>query len=203
MRCRQASQGRAARAAKQPRAMEPAELKGRIEALVRDPSDLRGAAGDAVDEVIAALDVGKLRVCEPSGDGWVTHPWIKEAILLYFRKLDAVEIGQREVADAVAARAERPTFFDKLPTKRNYAEFGARCVPPGVARYGSLIRRNAILMPGFINIGAYVDEGSMVDTWATVGSCAQIGKDVHLAGGVGIGGVLEPLQANSTLNHTH
>jgi len=179
--------------------MEQAELKKRIEALVRDPSELRGAAGDAVDEVIAALDVGKLRVCEPSGDGWVTHPWIKEAILLYFRKLDAVEIGQREAGDAVGARAERPTFFDKLPTKRNYAEFGARCVPPGVARYGSFIGRNAILMPGFINIGAYVDEGSMVDTWATVGSCAQIGKDVHLAGGVGIGGVLEPPQAQPVI----
>jgi 2,3,4,5-tetrahydropyridine-2-carboxylate N-succinyltransferase len=179
--------------------MEATELKRRIEALVRDPSDLRGAAGEAVDEVIAALDVGALRVAEPSDGGWLTNAWIKEAILLYFRKLDAVEVGRHERADAYGARDERPTFYDKLPTKRNFAELGARCVPPGVARYGSFIGRNAILMPGFINIGAYVDEGSMVDTWATVGSCAQIGKDVHLAGGVGIGGVLEPPQAQPVI----
>ena len=174
--------------------MDREQLQARIEALVRDPSDLRGAAGAAVDEVIAALDVGTLRVCEPAGDTWVTHAWIKEAILLYFRRLDVLPVGGR-YSDAAGARGEAPSYFDRLPTKRNYEALGARCVPPGVARYGSFMGKNSILMPGFINIGAYVDSGSMVDTWATVGSCAQIGKDVHLAGGVGIGGVLEPPQA--------
>ena len=171
-------------------------LKVQIEALCADPSGLREAAGAVVDEVIEALDTGALRVCEPQGDTWVTHAWIKSAILLYFRRLDSVVVGEHEYSEsAVQYRALPPSFFDKLPTKRNFEALGARCVPPGVARYGSFMGRNSILMPGFINIGAYVDEGSMVDTWATVGSCAQIGKDVHLAGGVGIGGVLEPPQA--------
>jgi 2,3,4,5-tetrahydropyridine-2,6-dicarboxylate N-succinyltransferase len=171
-------------------------LKVQIEALCTDPSGLRGEAGSAVDEVIEALDTGTLRVCEPQGDAWITHAWIKSAILLYFRRLDSVVVGERDYSEsAVRYRAFPPSFFDKLPTKRNFEALGARCVPPGVARYGSFMGRNSILMPGFINIGAYVDEGSMVDTWATVGSCAQIGKDVHLAGGVGIGGVLEPPQA--------
>jgi 2,3,4,5-tetrahydropyridine-2-carboxylate N-succinyltransferase len=179
--------------------MERARLdrwKAQIEALAADATDLRGPGGSVVDEVIEALDVGALRVCEPVDGGWMTHPWVKQAILLYFRRLDSVVVGEHVEAGAAAqARALAPSFFDKLPTKRNFEALGARCVPPGVARYGSFMGRNSILMPGFVNIGAYVDEGSMVDTWATVGSCAQIGKDVHLAGGVGIGGVLEPPQA--------
>jgi 2,3,4,5-tetrahydropyridine-2,6-dicarboxylate N-succinyltransferase len=171
-------------------------LKVQIEALCADPADLRGAAGSAVDEVIDALDTGALRVCEPQDGAWITHAWIKSAILLYFRRLESVVVGEHDYPGSAAHyRALPPSFFDKLPTKRNFEALGARCVPPGVARYGSFMGRNSILMPGFINIGAYVDEGSMVDTWATVGSCAQIGKDVHLAGGVGIGGVLEPPQA--------
>lgn len=180
-------------------------LRASIEALVADPSDVRGSAGSAVDAVLAALDVGELRVCEPLADGsWHTHAWVKEAILLSFRRTDSVEIGGHAmfqpgnygIRDATWKNLHLPpSYFDKLATKRNYAELGARCVPPGVARYGSFIGRGAILMPGFINVGAYVDAGSMVDTWATVGSCAQIGKNVHLSGGVGIGGVLEPPQA--------
>jgi len=150
-----------------------------------DVAGLRGPRGAAIDEVLAALDVGVLRVCEPDGDGWRTNAWIKRAILMYFTRHDSVPMG-----DPCGIG-----FYDKLPVKKNYAELGARCVPPGVARYGSFLGRGTILMPGFVNVGGYVDEGSMVDTWATVGSCAQIGKNVHLAGGVGIGGVLEPPQA--------
>lgn len=175
--------------------MDLVELRSRIEHLARDPSAVRGPAGEAVDEVIEALDEGTLRVCEPDGDGWVTHAWVKEAILLYFRRLDIVSIGGRLKGDAPALRSEPPSYYDKLPVKRNYERLGARCVPPGVARYGSFLGRGVIMMPSFVNIGAYVGEGTMVDTWATVGSCAQIGKDVHLSGGVGIGGVLEPPQA--------
>jgi 2,3,4,5-tetrahydropyridine-2-carboxylate N-succinyltransferase len=170
-------------------------LREQIEALHSDPSDVRGAAGNAVDEVIAALDVGALRVCEPIAGAWVTHAWVKRAILLYFARHDSVRIGDPLPNDAATAVGLVPNYFDKLPTKFNYKELGARCVPPGTARYGSFLGRGAILMPGYVNIGAYVDEGSMVDTWATVGSCAQIGKNVHLSGGVGIGGVLEPPQA--------
>jgi 2,3,4,5-tetrahydropyridine-2-carboxylate N-succinyltransferase len=179
--------------------MDQRELRARIEALVADPSGLRGAAGDAVDETIAALDEGRLRVCEPGPTGWVTHEWLKEAILLYFRRLDIVPIGGAFDGAASAHRREPPSYYDRLPTKRNYAELGARCVPPAVARYGSFLGRGAIMMPSFVNIGAYVDERTMVDTWATVGSCAQIGKDVHLSGGVGIGGVLEPPQAQPVI----
>jgi len=178
--------------------MDREQLERRIDALAADPSDLKGSAGSAVDDVIAALDVGALRVSEPRGDGWITNAWIKTAILLYFRRLDIVPVGHASGA-APELRGEMPTYYDKLPTKRNYAELGARCVPGGIARYGSFMGRNSILMPGFVNIGAYVDENSMVDTWATVGSCAQIGKDVHLAGGVGIGGVLEPPQAQPVI----
>src|ERR1700680_1250016 len=130
--------------------MEADELKARIEALVRDPSDLRGAAGAAVDEVIAALDVGALRVCEPAGDGWVTHAWIKEAILLYFRRLDVVPVGGHFGA-APDARGEAPSYFDRLPTKRNYDQLGARCVPPGVARVGPFLGWDLILIARFIH----------------------------------------------------
>ncbi|MBC5810468.1 MAG: 2,3,4,5-tetrahydropyridine-2,6-dicarboxylate N-succinyltransferase [Candidatus Eremiobacteraeota bacterium] len=178
--------------------MDIQRLQESIAALREDASGLKGSPGEAVDEVIAALDTGALRVCEPIDGRWVTHAWVKEAILLYFRRLDIVPIGGR-YDDAPGARGEPPSFYDKLPTKRNFEALGARCVPPGTARYGSFLGRSAILMPGFVNIGAYVDERSMVDTWATVGSCAQIGKDVHLAGGVGIGGVLEPPQAQPVI----
>jgi 2,3,4,5-tetrahydropyridine-2-carboxylate N-succinyltransferase len=175
--------------------MDADGLRARIEDLVADPGDLRGEAGRAVDEVVAALDIGALRVCEPGPGGWTTHAWIKQAILLYFRRYDSVAVASNDALSGVSPAALAPSYFDKLPTKRNYEQLGARCVPPGVARYGSFMGRGSILMPGYINIGAYVDEGSMVDTWATVGSCAQIGKNVHLSGGVGIGGVLEPPQA--------
>jgi 2,3,4,5-tetrahydropyridine-2,6-dicarboxylate N-succinyltransferase len=145
-------------------------------ALARGDGDVHGRDGRAVERVIGMLDAGELRVAEPRDGGWVTNVWIKEAILLFF------------------ARRNR-----KLPLKKNYRKHGVRCVRPGVARYGSFLARGVVLMPGFVNIGAYVGEGSMIDTWATVGSCAQIGRNVHLSGGVGVGGVLEPLQANPTI----
>jgi 2,3,4,5-tetrahydropyridine-2-carboxylate N-succinyltransferase len=150
----------------------------------------------AVDSVLAELDKGTLRVAEKIGGEWVTHQWIKKAVLLSFRLSDNHVIG---------AGAGYPQFFDKVPTKFEHmteADFkagGYRVVPPAVARRGAFIGKGAVLMPSYVNIGAYVDEGTMVDTWATVGSCAQIGKNVHLSGGVGIGGVLEPLQANPTI----
>jgi 2,3,4,5-tetrahydropyridine-2-carboxylate N-succinyltransferase len=167
--------------------MDTDKLRSRIEALVAGNGDVRGSEGKAVDDVIEALDEGALRVAEPDGDDWRVNAWVKQAILLYFARRDVGWMGGRE-RDALV-------FYDKLPVKRNYKKLGVRCVPPGVARYGSFLGRGVILMPGYVNIGAYVDEGSMVDTWATVGSCAQIGKSVHLSGGVGIGGVLEPPQA--------
>ncbi|HEY8314750.1 MAG TPA: 2,3,4,5-tetrahydropyridine-2,6-dicarboxylate N-succinyltransferase [Candidatus Baltobacteraceae bacterium] len=174
--------------------MDHRELRAGIEALARSGGgDVKGAAGTLVDDVVAALDDGSLRVCEPAGDGWITHAWIKQAILLYFRRRDVEWIRTGEPG------SNAPVFYDKLPTKSNYDVLGARCVPPGIARYGSFLGRNTILMPGFVNIGAYVDEETMVDTWATVGSCAQIGKRVHLSGGVGIGGVLEPAQAQPVI----
>jgi 2,3,4,5-tetrahydropyridine-2,6-dicarboxylate N-succinyltransferase len=169
--------------------MDVGELKGEIEALAADPQGAKARAGYAVDEVVAALDEGRLRVAEPLNGSWVTHAWIKQAILLYFARHDPQHIGDPSSL----------SFYDKIPTKTNYDKLGARCVPPGVARYGSFLGRGTILMPGYVNIGAYVDEGTMVDTWATVGSCAQIGKNVHLSGGVGIGGVLEPPQAQPVI----
>lgn len=150
---------------------------------------------DAVNNVIADLDSGKLRVATREGVGqWTVHQWIKKAVLLSFR------LNDNEVIES-----GKLSFYDKVPTKfsgMNAAEFGAsgvRVVPPAVARKGSFIAKGAVLMPSYVNIGAYVDEGTMVDTWATVGSCAQVGKNVHLSGGVGLGGVLEPLQANPTI----
>ncbi len=140
-----------------------------------------------MDQAIALLDEGDVRVAEPREGGWVTNAWLKSAILLYFRRRKIEWMGDR--------RGDGPVFYDKLPVKRNYKKLGVRCVPPGVARYGSFLGRGVILMPGFVNIGAYVGDDSMIDTWATVGSCAQIGRGVHLSGGVGIGGVLEPPQA--------
>ncbi len=165
--------------------MTTAELRERIEALADSNGDVRGRQGRYVDRVIEMLDEGKLRVAEPGPDGWTTHSWIKQAILLYFARRESEWIGEGNAL----------VYYDKLPLKRNYKKLGVRCVPPGVARYGSFLGRGVILMPAFVNIGAYVDEGTMIDTWATVGSCAQIGKNVHLSGGVGIGGVLEPPQA--------
>jgi 2,3,4,5-tetrahydropyridine-2-carboxylate N-succinyltransferase len=150
---------------------------------------------DAVEHVIADLNVGKLRVASRQGVGqWTVNQWIKKAVLLSFRLNDNVIMKAGDLA-----------FFDKVPTKFSHlspeqmAATGVRVVPPAVARRGSFIAKGAILMPSYVNIGAYVDEGTMVDTWATVGSCAQVGKNVHLSGGVGLGGVLEPLQANPTI----
>lgn len=169
--------------------MDVEKLRAAIETLYADGADARGERGRAVDDVLAALDTGRLRVCEPTPDGWQTNAWVKLAILLAFRRFDNHSSGDPNGLG----------YFDKLPTKTNYEALGARCVPPGVARYGSFLGRGAILMPGYVNVGAYVDENSMVDTWATVGSCAQIGKNVHLSGGVGIGGVLEPPQASPVI----
>jgi 2,3,4,5-tetrahydropyridine-2-carboxylate N-succinyltransferase len=168
-----------------------AELQEQITALAQDDTNVRGSVGRVIDDVIAMLDCGELRVAEMQGGEWVTNAWIKEAILLYFRRREVDWIGDR--------RGDAPVYYDKIPVKRNYKKLGVRCVPPGIARYGSFLGRGVILMPGFVNIGAYVDEGSMIDTWATVGSCAQIGKGVHLSGGVGIGGVLEPPQAQPVI----
>lgn len=163
------------------------ELQSQIAALARGDAHVRGREGRAIDRAIEMLDEGELRVAEPHGDDWVTNVWVKQAILLYFARRGVEWIGNRD-RDALI-------YYDKLPVKRNYKRLGVRCVPPGVARYGSFLGRNVILMPGYVNIGAYVDQDSMIDTWATVGSCAQIGRGVHLSGGVGIGGVLEPPQA--------
>lgn len=140
---------------------------------------------DAINHVIEDIDKGLLRVAEPTDSGeWIVNEWVKKAVVMYFpiRKMETIEVGPFE-------------FHDKMALKTNYKELGVRVVPPAVARYGAFIASGVILMPSYVNIGAYVDSGTMVDTWATVGSCAQIGKNVHLSGGVGIGGVLEPLQA--------
>jgi 2,3,4,5-tetrahydropyridine-2-carboxylate N-succinyltransferase len=140
---------------------------------------------EAIEHVIAEIDSGLLRVAEPGDDGnWIINEWVKKAVILYFpiRQMETIEVGPFE-------------FHDKMALKRGYKELGVRVVPHAIARYGSFIASGVILMPSYVNIGAYVDSGTMVDTWATVGSCAQIGKNVHLSGGVGIGGVLEPLQA--------
>jgi len=172
--------------------VDPAELQGEIEAIAVQPERARGRSGKAIDAVIKALDRGVLRVCEPAGPDWLTHAWIKRAILLYFKRQKSRRFISRFDPDY-------PQFYDKVPLKSNFKKAGVRCVPPAVARYGSFLGRGVILMPSFVNIGAYVDEGTMVDTWATVGSCAQIGKNVHLSGGVGIGGVLEPPQAQPVI----
>ncbi|MBO9355251.1 2,3,4,5-tetrahydropyridine-2,6-dicarboxylate N-succinyltransferase [Bordetella petrii] len=158
------------------------------------PVDATAEVREAVEQTIAALDLGRLRVAEKTDAGWIVHQWVKKAVLLSFRLQDNAIMGQAPLQ-----------FYDKVPLK--FAEYGDtafkhggyRVVPPAVARRGAYIARNVVLMPSYVNIGAYVDEGTMVDTWATVGSCAQIGKNVHLSGGVGIGGVLEPLQANPTI----
>jgi 2,3,4,5-tetrahydropyridine-2-carboxylate N-succinyltransferase len=166
-------------------------LKVNVQAAYADRTLLRDPAYvSAVEETIALLDRGAIRVAthDAVSDVWTTHAWIKEAILLYFgvRKMERIEVGPFE-------------FHDKIPLKRGLDAAKVRVVPPGVARYGSFLEEGAILMPGYVNIGAYVGAGTMVDTWATVGSCAQIGRDVHLAGGVGIGGVLEPPSATPVI----
>jgi 2,3,4,5-tetrahydropyridine-2-carboxylate N-succinyltransferase len=154
------------------------------------PKPLRAA----VEEVIAGLDAGTLRVAEKQGKEWITHQWIKKAVLLSFRLED------NRVMEGGATR-----YYDKVSSKfgsfdeAKFKEGGMRVVPPAMARRGAYVAKNVVLMPSYVNVGAYVDEGTMVDTWATVGSCAQIGRNVHLSGGVGIGGVLEPLQANPTI----
>jgi 2,3,4,5-tetrahydropyridine-2,6-dicarboxylate N-succinyltransferase len=148
-------------------------------ALLQDSS-----TQSAIRTVIEKLDKGEFRVAEPVADGWKVNEWIKKAVILYFpiQQMETIEVGPLE-------------FHDKMKLKRNYKDLGVRVVPHAVARYGAYISKGVILMPSYVNIGSYVDEGTMVDTWATVGSCAQIGKNVHLSGGVGIGGVLEPVQA--------
>lgn len=138
--------------------------------------------------VIDEVDKGKLRVAEKTEDGWQVNEWVKQAILLYF-SIQPMQTWNLEPFE----------FYDKMLLKKNFKELGVRAVPHAVARYGSYLAKNVVLMPSYVNIGAYVDEGTMVDTWATVGSCAQIGKNVHLSGGVGIGGVLEPLQASPVI----
>ncbi|EPL3992613.1 2,3,4,5-tetrahydropyridine-2,6-dicarboxylate N-succinyltransferase [Providencia stuartii] len=158
------------------------------------PSTVPPAVRQAVTETIALLDSGKLRVAEKISGVWVTHQWLKKAVLLSFR------IHDNQVIEGAESR-----YFDKVPMKfadydqARFEREGFRVVPPAAVRQGAYIAKNSVLMPSYVNIGAYIDEGTMVDTWATVGSCAQIGKNVHLSGGVGIGGVLEPLQANPTI----
>ncbi len=138
----------------------------------------------AIEKVIEHLDKGELRIAEKKAKGWHVNDWLKKAVLLYFpiRQMETMEAGPME-------------FYDKIPLKKNYKDIGVRVVPHAIARHGAYLAKGVILMPSYVNIGAYVDEGTMIDTWATVGSCAQIGKHVHLSGGVGIGGVLEPVQA--------
>lgn len=169
------------------RTMNEIALRDQIVAAWRDRSLLQqDSVRDAVAEVMRALDKGALRVAQPEPDGsWKVNEWVKQAVLLNFpiQTMETVEVGPFE-------------FHDKMPLKRGYAEAGVRVVPHAVVRYGAYVAPDCILMPSYVNLGAYVGERTMVDTWATVGSCAQIGADVHLSGGVGIGGVLEPLQAS-------
>src|ERR1044072_1916884 len=143
---------------------------------------------ESVHKVIEEVDKGRLRVAEPTENGWKVNEWVKQAILLYFG-----------IQPMQTWNVEPFEFYDKMLLKKNYKDLGVRAVPHAVARYGAYVAKNVVLMPSYVNIGAYVDEGTMVDTWATVGSCAQIGKGVHLSGGVGIGGVLEPLQASPVI----
>lgn len=161
------------------------KLKSIIEKAWDDRSLLNEVeTREAIQKTVELLDRGALRTAEPTAEGWVVNDWVKKGVILYFpiQKMETIEVGPFE-------------FHDKIPLKSNYAELGVRVVPHAIARHGAYVSKGVIMMPSYINIGAYVDEGTMVDTWATVGSCAQIGKNVHLSGGVGIGGVLEPVQA--------
>jgi 2,3,4,5-tetrahydropyridine-2,6-dicarboxylate N-succinyltransferase len=165
------------------------ELKTKIEAAWNDRALLKDETySNAIREVIEEVDKGRLRVAEPKGNDWVVNEWVKQSILMYFgiQQMQTWELAPFE-------------FHDKMLLKSGYAELGVRAVPHAVARYGAYLAKNVVLMPSYVNIGAYVGEGTMVDTWATVGSCAQIGQNVHLSGGVGIGGVLEPLQASPVI----
>jgi 2,3,4,5-tetrahydropyridine-2-carboxylate N-succinyltransferase len=176
-----------------PAAALPADLVARWARVIAEtyegtrPLD-EGEARGAVDGAVASLDAGTLRVAEKVADGWVTYGWLQQALALYFRMRvsTTIEVGPFE-------------YHDKIPLKKGLAEAGVRVVPPGVARYGSFLEPGVILMPGYVNVGARVGEGTLVDTWATVGSCAQIGRRVHLSGGVGIGGVLEPPQSRPVI----
>ncbi len=161
------------------------DLKSIIEKAWDDRSMLEKAETvEAIKTVVEQLDKGELRVAEPNGDDWIVNEWVKKAVILYFptQKMETIEVGPFE-------------FHDKIALKKDYASQGVRVVPHAVARYGAFLESGVVMMPSYVNIGAYVASGTMVDTWATVGSCAQIGKNVHLSGGVGIGGVLEPVQA--------
>ncbi len=161
------------------------DLKSQIEKAWEDRSLLNNPETiEAIKNVVELLDKGEIRVAEPQGDEWIVNEWIKKAVILYFptQQMETIEVGPFE-------------FHDKIALKKNYKELGVRVVPHAVARYGSFLQSGVVMMPSYVNIGAYVESGTMVDTWATVGSCAQIGKNVHLSGGVGIGGVLEPIQA--------
>lgn len=161
------------------------QIKNIIENAWEDRSLLENkVTQDAIRNVVDMLDSGELRVAQPTANGWQVNEWVKKAVVLYFpiQKMETIECGPLE-------------FHDKIPLKTGYADKGIRVVPHAVARHGAYISKGVILMPSYVNIGAHIDEGTMVDTWATVGSCAQIGANVHLSGGVGIGGVLEPLQA--------
>lgn len=167
------------------------ELREQIENAWNNRELLKDAETQkAIREVVSRLDRGTLRVAEPSAgrDTWTVNEWVKKAVILYFpiQQMETIEVGPLE-------------FHDKIPLKRNYKELGVRVVPHAIARHGSFVSKGVIMMPSYINIGAYVDEGTMVDTWATVGSCAQVGKHVHLSGGVGLGGVLEPVQASPVI----
>lgn len=169
------------------------ELKKSIEAAWENRELLKEEPTlEAVRTVIELLDKGKLRTAEPTEKGWQVNEWVKKAVILYFptRKMETIQVGPFE-------------FHDKIALKQHYAELDVRVVPHAVARYGAYIAPGVIMMPSYVNIGAYVDSGTMVDTWATVGSCAQIGKHVHLSGGVGIGGVLEPVQAAPVIIEDH
>ncbi|MBI2510193.1 MAG: 2,3,4,5-tetrahydropyridine-2,6-dicarboxylate N-succinyltransferase, partial [Betaproteobacteria bacterium] len=158
------------------------------------PGSAPARVGEAVNQVLAGLDAGSVRVAEKTGGAWTVHQWVKKAVLLSFR-----------LEDNAPMSGAATQYYDKVPgkfahyTREDFERGGFRVVPPAMVRRGAYIAKNVVLMPSYVNIGAYVDEGAMVDTWATVGSCAQIGRNVHLSGGVGIGGVLEPLQANPTI----
>ncbi len=163
--------------------------KERIEQIWEDRTLLQMEENQQIiREIIEDLDKGRLRVAEPTTDGWQVNEWVKKAVIMYFpiQKMRVMEAGPLE-------------FYDKMDLKKDYESLGVRVVPHAVARYGAFLAKGVILMPSYVNIGAFVDEGTMVDTWATVGSCAQIGKNVHLSGGVGIGGVLEPVQASPVI----
>ena len=165
------------------------DIKSQIEAAWADRSLLKNADTQAaIRSLIEALDKGKVRVAEPTTEGWQVNDWVKKGVILYFpiQQMETIEVGIFE-------------FHDKIALKRDFAAQGVRVVPPAVARYGAFLESGVIMMPSYVNIGAHVGSGTMVDTWATVGSCAQIGKNVHLSGGVGIGGVLEPVQASPTI----